>query len=210
MEYENPHGRSFGPDDEEDVNPYASPGTSCSELNADRLEPDVRGVWRDGDTMVVLRFYAVTPNACWVTNRERFVRSFEEAIDTDFQQAIEFIVFWIPLVAFAFLPVLASRRSAAVVSIRLRRWNCAYRGCMQILAFCLWLTGNGLAGIALLLGAWLTLFIGYFLMLIAFMLFTSSGSPVKMKVVDGFIRIRGVHPDYLARLDDFATWEANN
>ncbi len=54
--------------DSNDENPYASP-----EGAAQPAVPVIHGIWRDGDEMVVAPSHVKAPKACWVTNRTRFV-----------------------------------------------------------------------------------------------------------------------------------------
>lgn len=54
--------------DYEDENPYASPSSA-----AEPALPEIHGIWRDGDELVVLPRDMKAPKACWVTNRTRFV-----------------------------------------------------------------------------------------------------------------------------------------
>ncbi len=49
-------------------NPYASP-----EGAAEPAVPEIHGIWRDGDELVVLPRDMRAPKACWVTNETRFV-----------------------------------------------------------------------------------------------------------------------------------------
>ena len=54
--------------DYREENPYASP-----EGAAEAAVAEVRGIWRDGDELVVLPWAMKAPKACWVTNKTRFV-----------------------------------------------------------------------------------------------------------------------------------------
>lgn len=209
MDYDNQYDLPFDPDHGEDVNPYASPETSCGGP-AIGQDVEVHGAWRDGDLMVLICHNAVTPRACWVTNCDRFVHAFDETVDTELQQLIENILFWIPLVPLAFLPIRFSRRDVANLHIRLQSWRCVLRSCMQMSGFMLWVTGHFAVCLALAVGPLLVLVFAYALMLLAYLLFALANWPIKLEVVGGFVRVRGVHPDYLARLDEFLLRKPGN
>jgi hypothetical protein len=52
-------------------NPYASP-----EGAAEAAVPEVHGIWRDGDELVLVPLGVKAPKACWVTNKTGFVVRF--------------------------------------------------------------------------------------------------------------------------------------
>lgn len=68
------------------------------------------------------------------------------------------------------------------------------------------------AGCALLFSNWIAAAVSYGVVALGVMLIEIAErlKPVQLRAVDGFIRIGGIHPDYLARLDDFATRKSSD
>ena len=190
--------------DYREENPYASP-----EGAAEAAVAEVRGIWRDGDELVVLPRDMKAPKACWVTNRTRGVWRCNLISFSRLSLAVQALIF-VPLFGILLCPL--------VSLVLLLTGHLRLRAPVAWLSWGLRLRQSGgvLVAVILLMPAFTLCFLaGFSLNLLAFLIalpFIAAGLTVNVwsdRLLiglgtrfgeNGTYRIRGVHPDYLARL----------
>lgn len=192
--------------DYQEENPYASPegAAEAASLEAESY------VWRDGDEAVMRASKAKSPNACWVTNRDR--RCWRCAISSSLRTDIAMLlvmalpVAGVPL--YLLVMWLLIRRGQFPKGLQVwiawpwavLRWLAIAPACLAICA-CLVLSNAALLSLNPALGLLAILCAGVTVLLLAFVE-RSSGLTVR-RDEGGVFRVRGVHPDYLARLPSY-------
>ncbi|NLS92289.1 MAG: hypothetical protein GXX96_08935 [Planctomycetaceae bacterium] len=190
--------------DYQDENPYASP-----QFAAEPAVPETHGIWRDGDELVVLPRDMKAPKACWVTNRTGFVLRCRLVSYSRLSLALNLLIF-IPLIGFLLYPLVAVPL-VFLGYLRIRTptawlcWGALWRQWAGALA----------CGILMAIAFGLSLFAGFsmsltaFLMSVPFIIAGLIGMTWSDRLTIGLYTrfgengtycIRGVHPDYLARL----------
>ncbi len=193
--------------DYQDENPYASP-----EGAAEPAVPEIHGIWRDGDELVVLPRDMKAPKACWVTNKTGFVSRCYLNSHSRAGLALSTLIF-IPLIGvvlypivsvlFAFFGHLRIRPPVAWLGwgVKMRQgFGAGVGGVLFLIAFML----SSLAGIS----TSLTLLLMAVPFMVAGLLVIVWGDRLLIGLhtrygEKGTYRIRGVHPDYLARLPEY-------
>ncbi len=207
----NTAARSFMPEFQHD-NPYASP------LGAD--EPadmtESVGVWRDGDELVMLTARVKSPKACWVTNRTAMVLLSPIVSDSPVVAVSLFLLH---------VPFVGGVLSIAAAFLLQNRGLVPSFPTLGYLRFRLWIVRLAIAGfvslslmVALAVSTlalviwepWLTL--PLIPAVIVQVLVYYYRDRVQLGLAGrpdgkGLVRIRGVHPDYLARLPQFSPEE---
>lgn len=193
-------------------NPYASP------LGAD--EPaDITesiGVWRDGDELVMLTARVKPPKACWVTNRTALVLLSPIVSDSPYV-AISLFLLHVPFVGGVL--------SIAAAFLLQNRGLVPSFPTLGYLRFRLWIVRLAIAGMVSL-----SLMVAFGISIVALVVWEPwltfpliPAAVVQVLVYyyrdrvqlglsgrpDGkeLVRIRGVHPDYLDRLQQFSPEE---
>ncbi len=198
--------------DYQDENPYASP------LGAEEpAAEEIRGIWRDGDELVVLPRDMQAPRACWVTNRTRHVRrctlmglswAHLATIALLFIPCIGLLLYPLGAIVLGFFGYLRFRNPTAWLgwSACVRQAAGALVGGLSIViaVFAGMATGLSLRPGALLVS--LPFIAAAFLSIIWADRLT-IGLHVRYGE-NGTFRIRGVHPDYLARLPAYPESDA--
>lgn len=164
---------------------------------------------------------AVVPKACCLTNRDEHLERWYYPV---FGRRSEWfaitVLVWIPFSSlFILLLSLVPTRflshvpgNIATINLwfhrRIYRGIWSFFGQIGILAY---LIASVAAGYMLISSNWIAAAVSYTVLAlgVVFIEIAEKLKPVKPRVVDGFIRISGVHPDYLARLGDFASRESN-
>jgi hypothetical protein len=185
-------------------NPYASP-----EGAAEAAVAEIHGIWRDGDELVVLPRDMKAPKACWVTNETRFV---SRCVLISFSRTSLALngLFFIPLLGLLLYPI-AALFFVYRGDVRLRSpvawlsWNFRVRQNVGVL------TTVALVFIAVGLCylAGFSMSLSVFLVAAPFIVVSQLANVWSDRLLlglhtrfgeNGTYRIRGVHPDYLARL----------
>ncbi|NLS92290.1 MAG: hypothetical protein GXX96_08940 [Planctomycetaceae bacterium] len=195
-------------------NPYASPQFAAEP--ADMSAAETIGVWRDGDELVMLMARVKPPKACWVTNRRGFVLLSPIVSDSP-AVAVPLLLLHVPGIG-----IILSIAAAVVLQIRGQVPSFPTLGYLSPRLWIVRLAIAGLVTLSLMAGLavsalalvvwhpWLTLLLvpaAVVQVLVYYyrdrMHLGLAGRPAG----DGMVRVRGVHPDYLGRLPQFAPEE---
>ncbi len=187
-------------------NPYASP-----EGAAEAAVPEIHGIWRDGDELVLMPGEMKAPRACWITNRTSRVVPMGSNCGFTVYGWLYFLAV-VPVVGFLlhFCVIQGLWWTGYERRHRFRLWiSWRYVGRLFMIGFPLtlcWLIGVFMSNVALFLGDLLMGSIAIVLVAVGswFIVWRDSvllGLRVR-SMGNGTIRVRGVHRDYLARLPD--------
>lgn len=187
----------------QDENPYASPEGAGESANTEAAG----GVWRDGDEVVMLTRRSESPRACWVTNQEgpcwRWGISYSLRADVGI-----FLIVFLPVVGMLFFLLILwlSHRQDRILK-GLRIWLLWRRAAIchlaTALASLIGVVGLAASNVAFLesnvvSGLLAILCIGVALLLL--LSIERGFGLVARRDEKGVFHVRGVHPDYLARL----------
>jgi hypothetical protein len=203
----------------DDTNPYASP-EAPTDPNWKLLQ-EIEGAWRRGDEMLLAGDKSKTPRACWISNRVGAV--YADALSSAPKRVIIplLFLFAVPVLGVLFLALLElldsafgwfpsvkcwSRRGLSVrhLTVKAVAYLLIMAGCIGAnvvgLALCDARRVGLLDGLTLYAPALLALTAG--IALSAVLPRATLGLTVERQE-DGLIHVRGVHPDYLARLPEY-------
>ena len=195
-----------GMEDFQHDNPYASPQTAIE--TPPSPESEMGQIWREGDELVFVRNRAQPPRACWVTNRDRFLHR-SPLVDDGRAAAVLLSVLQIPFVGF-FLAV-----GAAVVmsilgwmggaqSLAWLTWELSLkRAIVAMVTAFLFVVAFFMSNVSVAVDSWLFLLALPIAALQVYLYVARDRLVLGLEARrDGrhLVRVRGVHPDYLARL----------
>jgi len=192
----------------DDLNPYASPRVDTSLRPP---EPEARGGWRDGDTLLLRRQGAVLPRACVKTNRSASVAKYDFFTFSNAWACLVLPMFFVPFIGFGLSGTVVCLLAVLGIAPRTRLWFrpglIAILMLRDIVASGIGLTGNVLTGAGLLTGSLRLSVLGLLCSAIGVVL---AVAPIPMMVylrldlvAPDLVRVRGVHPEYLSRLPQF-------
>ncbi len=189
-------------------NPYASPQAAIEASPSP--EPEMGQIWREGDELVFIRKQARPPRACWVTNRERFLHQ-APLVDDAVGAAVVLGLLLIPIVGFIlalFVAVVATilGHIGGAPSLAWLTWGLAFKRAMVALTVgFLFIAAFATSNISVAGGSPLFLVAVVIGALAIYLYVTRDRLVLGLEARrDGrrLVRVRGVHPDYLARLPE--------
>ena len=191
-------------------NPYATP--IAADEPAQMTVPEMGGIWRDGDELVMLSREAKPPKACWVTNRSGLVLRCPIVCDSPWV-AVALLALHIPVVG-AVLSILA----AAVLTMLAKVPNYPTLGWISLRLWLIRLLIAVVVSASLMVAFFISIggmVIGNPDMIIyvvalgvtqVVIYYFRDRAVLGLKgwtVAKGVVRLRGVHPDYLNRLPEY-------
>ena len=202
----------------DDTNPYASP-KAPTDPNW-KVPQQIEGAWRRGDEMLLAGRKSKTPRACWVSDRTTWVHAGSLASMPKKARSALLLLLALPVLGYALVAVYVIVNALfgrfPRVSCWLRTRAIALHGTVETVSNVL--MGIGCVGTNVVCIKQLETPIGpaqAFATYAGFFLVLGAGialDAVKDRAIlgltverqeDGLVHVRGVHPDYLARLPEY-------